>query len=215
MIIGPEVFPGLSIHSFSGKLIDAVIGPLEDHFSRGGLAIMSTDTLYGIGAPISDREAMRKIFEVKGRPLTQTLPIAVGDLDMIERIAVAEGWRMDYMRERLPGPFTFILPSRGLSDPMVVRKGTVAVRVPDHPLYPTLTLRVGPLALTSANPHGGPDILHASELDRLYGGSLMIIEDDRAIGGKGSEMIDLTGERPSIVRSGNLNKSTVLEGTDG
>jgi tRNA threonylcarbamoyl adenosine modification protein (Sua5/YciO/YrdC/YwlC family) len=206
---------GMSIVHISDLDMVQVIEALESSFIKGDPAVMPTDTLYGIGAPVTNEKALRRIFKIKCRPSSQTLPVAVGDMDMMHRIAVVNDWRLDYIRERLPGPYTFVLPARGLSEPMVVRDMTVAVRIPGHPLYGPLTSRMGPIALTSANPHGGRDISSASVLDGLYHGSLLIIEDDRSIRGRASEMIDLTGDRPRVLRSGNLNNGTTLEDSHG
>jgi L-threonylcarbamoyladenylate synthase len=164
---------------------------------------------------VSCPEAVKRIFDIKDRPLHLTLPIAVGDVEMLLGLASADGWRRERIESLLPGPYTFVLRARVIADPRVVRDGTVAVRLPAHPLYPRLTRRFGPIALTSANPHGGDDILTAALLDSLYGRAVTIVSDDAAVRGSPSEIVDLTGDRPKVLRSGNLNKGKSLEGPDG
>lgn len=186
---------------------------LEDimaEFENGRPVILPTDTLYGIGAPISDHSALRRIFELKSRPLELTLPIALGNLKMVDETALVRSWQRSTLGENLPGPVTFILEARENLDPLVVRNGTIAVRVPGHPLFIPLTTLAGPIALTSANRHGGSEFLNASEIDREWAGELLIIEDDTALAGKASAVLDITRELPTVLREGNLNMDELM-----
>jgi L-threonylcarbamoyladenylate synthase len=183
------------------RVIEAVIG----EFEQGTPVVLPTETLYGMGAPISNKDAIENIFTIKERPQVQTLPVAVGDLHMIDDIAIIKKWQKSSLRDNLPGPVTFVLGAKNSSDPLVIKNGTIAVRVPHHPLFFPLCSNVGPLGLTSANIHGGTELQTANEINDLFNDQLLIIEDDASIGGSGSSIIDLTREIPTVLREGNLN----------
>jgi L-threonylcarbamoyladenylate synthase len=203
----------MAVLSFRRVGAEMAVSEIASAFFKGDPVVIPTDTLYGLAAPVSDRDTVERIFRIKNRPISMTLPIAVGDISMLLAICEADGWRLERIRELLPGPYTFVLRAKESSDPLIVRDGTVAVRIPDHPLYSILTREVGPVALTSANPHGGPSIVRAEELDRLYSGKILVLEDDERISGAASEIVDLTGELPTVLRSGSLNKRRALEGS--
>ncbi|MDG6225772.1 MAG: L-threonylcarbamoyladenylate synthase [Candidatus Thermoplasmatota archaeon] len=185
---------------------DRVLDAVLKEYSAGRPVVVPTDTLYGLSAPISNPDALMYIFQVKGRPLDMTLPVAVGDLSALEELAHLELWKRDHVHSRLPGPYTFILRSRSPLDRLVSRNNTVAVRIPAHPLFRVLCSKVGPLALTSANPHGECDLTRADDIDSMFGGDLLVIEDDRSLSGAASAMLDLTGDRPLLLRPGKTDE---------
>ena len=205
----------VSILHFDRKDPEKAMIELIREFDKGHPVILPTETLYGIGAPISNDAAVQRIFDLKERPRELTLPVAVGNLPMVDDIAVIHRWQKHTLRDHLPGPTTFILQAKDLSDPSIVRNGTVAVRVPRHPIFIQLCSKVGPLALTSANIHSGPEILKAELIDEQFKGEVLVIEDDASLVGRGSTIIDLTEEVPTILREGNLNKDELMGGNHG
>ncbi|MBN1389213.1 MAG: threonylcarbamoyl-AMP synthase [Candidatus Thermoplasmatota archaeon] len=182
-----------------------VMKRVQDEFARGLPVVLPTDTLYGLSAPVSSLDALKEIYRIKRRPVDRTLPIALGDIAQINDIALVDEWQEKLMDRKLPGPVTFILEARGYMSELVSKNASVAVRVPDHPIFPFLTARHGPLALTSANLHGSENLLTAEGIDRQFRGELLIIEDDTSVTGKASAMIDLMHGAVTVVRDGNLN----------
>jgi L-threonylcarbamoyladenylate synthase len=193
------------------KVIEAVIA----EFGAGKPVVLPTETLYGIGAPVENNRALERIFELKRRPKELTLPVAVGNLPMVDDIAIIHRWQKNSLRDGLPGPVTFVLEAKDITDPLIVRNGTIGVRIPRHPIYIPLCSRTGPLGLTSANIHGGPEIHLADDIDRQFNGDLLVVEDDLSIGGQGSTVIDLTEEIPIVLREGNLNIDEFMGGQHG
>ncbi|MGA1820759.1 MAG: L-threonylcarbamoyladenylate synthase [Thermoplasmatota archaeon] len=195
--------------------VEQVLDRVEEEFSGGRPVIVPTDTLYGLAAPLRNIRSVEMIFELKQRPREMTLPIAVGNLPMVDDIAIIRRWQKDPIRKGLPGPFTFILEVKADLPDLVVRDGTIAVRVPRHPIFIPLTSRVGPLALTSANRHGAGNILKAAEIDQQFNGKLLVVEDDRALSKSASAIIDLTDETAAVLREGNLNMDELMGGDHG
>lgn len=194
-----------------GPVIDRIVR----EFSRDRPVIIPTDTLYGIAAPISSETAMKNIFKLKGRPSDQTLPVAVGALHQLDPLVIIHKWQKTTLRENLPGPVTFILQARGNLSSLIVRDGTIAVRVPRHMLFLDLVKRTGPLALTSANLHGENNILEGSQLDLRFNNDLLVIEDDHIIKGTASEIVDITNREPIIVRKGKVNTEEFMGEDNG
>jgi L-threonylcarbamoyladenylate synthase len=205
----------VSILHFDRKDPENLITDLINEFDKGLPVVLPTETLYGIGAPISNTDAVQKIFDMKKRPRDLTLAVAVGNLPMVDDLAVIHRWQKNTLRENLPGPVTFILNVKSLSDTSFVRKGTIAVRVPRHPIFIPLCSKVGPLVLTSANLHGDPDVHKAELIDKQFGGEILVIEDDGSLSGCGSAVIDLTEEVATILREGNLNIDELMGGDHG
>ncbi|MFO8052057.1 MAG: L-threonylcarbamoyladenylate synthase [Thermoplasmatota archaeon] len=181
-----------------------VVERIVHEFEEGRPVILPTETLYGIAAPISSGRAMRTIFKLKKRPEEMTLPVAVGALHQLDALVRIHRWQKTSLRSNLPGPVTFIMESKQKLPPEVEREGTVAVRVPRHPVFLELTKKCGPLGLTSANLHGDDEIMKAGDINDLFRGELLVVEDDATLGGEASAILDITEKTPRILRKGNV-----------
>ena len=176
--------------------------------AAGELVAFPTETVYGLGGDARSDIACARIFEAKGRPQFNPLIVHVPDLqaarvfaevgDEAERLAAAF-W---------PGPLTLVLPLRegsGLSPLVTAGLGTVAVRVPAHPLAQAL-LRAfgGPLAAPSANPSGKVSPTRAAHVMAGLAGRIAAVIDggDCAVGVE-STILGLAGE-PTLLRPGGL-----------
>ena len=126
------------------------------HVRAGGLLILPTDTVYGIGALASDAAGVSRLLAAKGRDRRMPPPVLVADpaqaFDVVARppaaarALIAAFW---------PGALTLVLDARAdLGWDLGESGGTVALRMPDHPLALELLRRTGPMAVTSANRTG-------------------------------------------------------------
>jgi len=173
---------------------------------RGGLVAFPTDTVYGLGANALIDSAVERVYRVKGRPRHLALPLLlaeVAELARVARVVPELAWKLAELF--LPGGLTMVLWKAAWVSPVVSGGGdTVAVRIPNHPVPRSLIRGLGsPLTGTSANPFGKPSPLTAEEVRRYLGTSLdLIIDGGRCPGGIESTVIDLTGERPRILREG-------------
>ena len=120
----------------------------------GGLVAFPTETVYGLGANALDEAAVRRIYEVKGRPSTSPLIVHIADLEMLPRVAAEWPESAQKLAARFwPGPLTLILRKRP-EVPALVTAGldTIGVRIPGHPVALELIRLSGvPVAAPSAN----------------------------------------------------------------
>jgi len=147
----------------------------------GGLVAFPTETVYGLGASARDDRAVARIFEAKGRPRFNPLIAHVADVEAARGIA-----RFTPEADRLaaafwPGPLTLVLPIRegaGVSPLVTAGLGTVALRVPAHPLAQRLLRAVGgPVAAPSANPSGRLSPTRADDVIGTLGGRIEAVLD--------------------------------------
>ncbi len=174
----------------------------------GGIVAFPTETVYGLGANALDPVAVAKIFKAKHRPLIDPLIVHVADIDMARRVA-----RMDaevvgrLAREFWPGPLTLIVPkTEAVPDIVTAGFGTVAVRMPSHPV--ALDLVKGatvPIAAPSANAFGKLSPTNAQHVQEQLGDAVAIILDGGSSRvGVESTIVDTTRPIPTVVRAGGL-----------
>ena len=173
---------------------------------QGGVIAFPTDTVYGLGATIDRPEAITRIYAVKQRPVTMALPLLLADIAQLELVAerVPEAARR-LAEEFWPGALTLVLPkSDGVPDTVTAGAGTVAVRVPAHPIPLAIITGCGmPITGTSANLSGYPSPQTADEVQTQLGAKIdLIIDAGRTPGGRESTIIDLTGKVPVVRREG-------------
>lgn len=184
----------------------AGIDEAVDAIRKGAMAIVPTDTVYGIAA---SPEAAAAIFEVKQRPRDKALPVLGSDVVQLDAIAELDGGARALANEYWPGPLTLVVQRKqtftadlGGTDPT-----TVAVRVPAHPVARELLERTGPLAVTSANVSGEPPATTYEEARALAPELLCL--DGGTCDGVPSTILTLAGE-PKVLRQGELDLSEWL-----
>ncbi len=175
---------------------------------------MPTDTLYGLAADVFSPAAVDRIFEVKGRSETSALPVLVNGWDQVRSVAKDVPPKAKYLAERFwPGALTLVLLKGDLVPDRITAGGpTLAVRMPGHPVPIELINGLGgPITGTSANISGGPDPSSLAELISQIGGRVdHIIKCGPAPDGTASTIVDLTSERPKLLREGAISFSLVL-----
>jgi len=172
----------------------------------GGLVAFPTETVYGLGAHALDADAVRRIFEAKGRPSSDPLIVHVADLTQLATVATSVPPVVDALAARFwPGPLTLVLP-RAAQVPAAVTAGgpTVAVRLPSHPVAQALLRAAGiPVAAPSANLFSHPSPTCAAHvLHDLDGRIDLVVDGGDATVGVESTVLDLTGGHPRILRPG-------------
>ena len=175
---------------------------------RGGLLAIPTETVYGLGADGLNEEAVRHIFEAKGRPQDNPLILHIPDASWLERYCMDVPNEAYRLAERFwPGPLTMILKKRDIV-PLRTTGGleTVGMRCPDHAVTRAIIERAGvPVAAPSANTSGRPSCTTAAHVREDMDGKIDGIVDggDCRVGVE-STIIDLTVTPPRLLRPGGL-----------
>jgi L-threonylcarbamoyladenylate synthase len=176
---------------------------------EGGVVAYPTDTVYGLGACMTDVTAVDRIFQVKGRPKGMALPVLLADKAQIKEIVAVFPENAQRLAEAFfPGALTIILPKSDYVPDIITGGGkTVAFRIPNHPVPLALIEGLGkPIVGTSANLSGQPSALTAAEVQTQIGDKIdMVIDGGRCPGGIESTVIDLSGDKPSIRRQGAIS----------
>lgn len=159
---------------------DEAIRRAAEALLRGELVGMPTETVYGLAAVATSPGAIRRIFEVKGRPSDNPLIVHLASIDDLESVAEQVPLSALQLAERFwPGPLTLVLPKRKeIPSEVTAGLSTVAVRVPAHPVARDLIRAVGkPLAAPSANRFMALSPTRAQDIDPLIANQLFCIID--------------------------------------
>lgn len=180
---------------------------------RGDLVVLPTDTVYGIGADAFVPEAVAALLAAKGRGRQMPPPVLVPDARTVDGLCtdVPDGARQ-LLEAFWPGALTLILRAQpSLAWDLGETRGTVAVRMPDHPAALALLRRTGPLAVSSANRTGRPAALTVADAEEQLGAAVRVYLDGGPVtGGVASTIVDATnGFR--VVRAGALGAATLQE----
>jgi L-threonylcarbamoyladenylate synthase len=196
----------------------AVIGEAVRLLRAGELVAFPTETVYGLGANALDERAVRRIFAAKGRPSYNPLIVHVGDADDALRVAAAWPESARRLAERFwPGPLTLVLPKRAeVPDAVTAGLGSVAVRVPAHPVAHALLRATGlALAAPSANRSTEVSPTTAQHVEKSLGARVaLILDGGPTVVGIESTVVDLSGSTPMLLRPGGL-EARELEGVIG
>ena len=175
-----------------------------------GVIVYPTDTFYGLGAKCFSQKALHRIFEIKKRPGFKGLPVLVSDLEMAKGMTAGLPPVFYALASRFwPGPLTIVLKAASHLPAELVGPGrTIGIRLPAVPWLQALIRETGvALVTTSANISGEGEIDSAQEVIRVFKGKVdLIVDGGQTPGGKPSTVIDLTGEKPILIREGVLGR---------
>lgn len=184
----------------------------------GGVLVLPTDSVYGLAcAAIPDNPAHRRIFDIKRRDLTQTLPWFVADAADLDAFGEdVPDWARRLARACWPGALTIVVRASSAVPPEYAQNGpdgpTIALRVPGSELCRQIVRAAGvPLAQTSANTHGMPAATSASGLEPAVADAAdLVLDAGPAPVGVASTIVDATGEAPRVLRAGAISEAEVL-----
>ena len=176
-----------------------------DALRRGQLAVIPTDTVYGLAANVEDERGTRALYAAKGREASRPSAILFASLDeLLDRVPELPADAVAAARALLPGPVTLVLPNPGRRFPWLNqrRPDTLGVRVPEVSGPGKAILdALGALVASSANLPGPPELVAAAAA----------VVDGGPLGGAPSSVVDVTGVEPLILREGALRADVVLE----
>ena len=178
--------------------IDAIARVL----SAGGVALLPTDTIYGLHAVATNDDAIRKLATIKGRDDGKPFIVLAASMEQAESLGARfPANARAIVREFWPGPLTAVVL---LDQPIAASRGarTIAIRVPDLKWMRDLITASDPLASTSANLSGEQPIQTPKSLSLELKQRIDIIIDNGLLEGKPSTIVDFTGDEPRFIRSG-------------
>ena len=181
----------------------------------GAVIVCPTETLYGIGGLALNREAARKTSDIKRRPPGKPLSVLVRNMEMLLRhFTLTEKQAAAYER-MLPLPLTLVLRPReaGAFPPETSKDGHTAARVSGGEFVRRLFELIDePLISSSANISGEPVVKDGERAERVFGGKVELIVDSGNLPpSEGSAIVSLAGEKPEILRHGDLSPEQLSE----
>ena len=171
---------------------------------EGGLIIYPTDTVYGIGCDIFNKQALDRVKEIKSNPDIKLLSFICPDLKDIAKYAKVSDYAYKTMKRLLPGPYTFILPAaRQVPKKLWSKRKTVGIRIPDHNVALKIVEGLGnPIVSTSVTTRKGELLFDPLEIKSVFIFQIDLMLASGNLSGKPSTVIDLSQAEPVIVREG-------------
>lgn len=169
--------------------------------AAGGVVLIPTESHYGLGVDPWQRDAVARIFALKGRPGEQALPVVCSDWEQVDSLVEIPAIHRVKLARVWPAALTVIAPCK--NSVAASSTDTLAVRIPDHDRLRALLYRVGPLTATSANRHGEPPCPRVEmALESLNGTPDLVLDGGNLAGGQVSTVLDLSGDEAAEIRSG-------------
>jgi tRNA threonylcarbamoyl adenosine modification protein (Sua5/YciO/YrdC/YwlC family) len=171
---------------------------------EGGVIIYPTDTVYGIGCDIFNKEAIKRVKEIKNDPDIKLLSFICPGLKDISKYAKISDYAYRTMKHLLPGPYTFILPAaKQVPKKLWTKRKTVGIRIPDHPIALKLLEELGnPIISTSTTNRKGDVLYDSYEIKAIFNSQIDLMLSSGNLSGKTSSVIDLSNDEPVIIREG-------------
>ncbi|MBF6187846.1 MULTISPECIES: L-threonylcarbamoyladenylate synthase [Nocardia] len=180
----------------------------------GRLVVMPTDTLYGLAADAFDSTAVAELLAAKRRGRDMPVPVLVGSWNTIDGLVFSvRPQARDLIRAFWPGGLSLVVQQApSLAWDLGDTRGTVMLRMPLHPVALDLLRDVGPLAVSSANVSGQPPATTAAVAREQLGSLVSVyLDGGPAAHAVASTIVDLTADRPRILREGAVSAAEIAE----
>ena len=171
---------------------------------EGGVIIYQTDTVYGIGCDIFNKEALERVYAIKHEAGTKLFSFICPDLKDISKYAKVSDYAYKTMRKLLPGPYTFVLPAaKEVPKTLWTKRNTVGIRIPNHPVALSLVKELGhPIVSTSVTNRKGDILFNPEEIKNIFNIQVDLMLATGALEGEPSSIVDLSNEEPEVIREG-------------
>lgn len=189
------------------------IDKLRTILENGGAVILPTETVYGLFAQALNEDAVNRVYQLKQRPRDKAMNLNVSNLNDIYFFSQNTPFFLEKLYNRfMPGPLTIILKANE-KVPFWVNSGldTVGFRLPNHEQTLRLISETGPLIGPSANISGNESGKKFSDIQAQFPVDLPGIEDDQALTGIDSTILDLSGQKARILRQGAISREEIQE----
>ena len=180
------------------------INKAVETIKNGGVVIYPTDTVYGLGCDIFNKEAVERIYLIKNETDTKLFSFICSDLKDISKYAKVSNFAYKSMKKLIPGPYTFVLPAaKEVPKKLWTKRKTVGIRVPDNDIARILASELGnPIISTSATTRKGDPLFDPIEIRTIFNMSVDLMLSMGALNGVPSSIVDLSGEEAEIIREG-------------
>jgi tRNA threonylcarbamoyl adenosine modification protein (Sua5/YciO/YrdC/YwlC family) len=174
--------------------------------AAGGIVIYPTDTVYGLGCSIENKNAIEKIYLIKRQRTDKPFSFICSDLTHISEYARVSNAAFKIMKHLIPGPYTFILPAgrmKALPKILVSRRKSVGIRVPESEVALAIVKQLGhPILSTSVTTEDGELLNDPAVIGEHFNNVVDMIIDGGVLTSEPSTILDLTDETPVVVRMG-------------
>jgi tRNA threonylcarbamoyl adenosine modification protein (Sua5/YciO/YrdC/YwlC family) len=179
------------------------IARVVDMLQKGAVIGYPTDTVYGLGCDLMSKQAIERLYQIKGMHRDKSLAFICPDLSDIARYAIVENAQYRVLKRCLPGPYCFILKATREVPKMVqTKQKTVGIRVPNNQVALALTRELGrPLISTTAAPPGEKAFVDPWEISERFPG-LEVVIDAGECGDVPTTVVDLSEGDVRVVREG-------------
>ena len=189
-----------------------ILKKAESALEKGEIICYPTDTIYGLGADITNINAVKKIFNIKNRPINLPLSVAVSDINSLEKIAFINEKSRILINSFLPGQLCILLKKKKtVPDIVTSNLEKVAVRMPDNKTALELIRNFGPITCTSANIHGEKTPDEIKYIRNIFKDSVSLYIDEGILSSKPSTIVDATSKNLKIIRKGVVRKEEIFK----
>ena len=180
--------------------------------NQGGVVIFPTDTVYGIGCDPYNKASIEKIYKIKSRDITKSVPVLTYSIEMAEKIAQFDQLTKKIVKKFWPGPLTVILK---VTDKKIKKslnlENKIAIRVPDHKCTLGLLKKCNYLVGTSANISGDLPYTNPKECLKKMQDYDVFVDGGIITSNGESTIIEIENEEIKIIREGSLTKEEILQ----
>ena len=182
-----------------------------DSIKKGGVVVFPTDTVYGIGCDPYNKDAINKIYKIKGREKTKQLPVLAYSKEEIKKIAYLDENSEKISDKFWPGPLTLILKVKDKKiEESLGLEGKIAVRVPNHPCMLALLKECKLLVGTSANFSGQSSFNDSRGIIGKFTGYDVLLDGGKIVNPGESTIIQFEGNELKIVREGKIKSESLV-----
>lgn len=191
--------------------IDKAVEILRD----GGIVVYPTDTAYGLGVDATNESALAKLYRLKGRDFTKPTHVIVKNWQMLKELCYPNSSAFKIYKAFMPGPITLVLPKRKhVSDTLTAGLNTLGVRIPNNVVTRKISILFGkPFTTPSANrskaktPYSLAEVRNVLDINQVD----LLLDAGKLPNTLPSTLVDLTGEKPVILREGPITQKQIME----
>ncbi|MDP3148472.1 MAG: L-threonylcarbamoyladenylate synthase [Ignavibacteria bacterium] len=181
-----------------------LIQKAADVIKQGGIIIYPTDTVYGLGCDIFNKEALERLFQIKNDAITKMFSFVCADLKDIAKYAKVSDYAYRTMKHLLPGAYTFVLPAaKDVPKKLWSKRKTVGIRVPNNEVSLAIARAVGnPIISTSVTNRKGEVLSDVDEIKAIFNPLVDLMLSVGNLSNQPSSVVDLSNDTPEVLRIG-------------